>query len=313
MRVPVHSRSRRAGSRHQGSRQASGGFVYAALATLIALAAFAVALARHLSPDTVLQPALEDLRRSAGIDVRYEESRFGWGEIVLEEVALGASDSARGTGDARLGVLTLQPSLWGLALGRSGTPWHAESELYGGTAQASLDGEPDDWTGTLTWKGINFAELQELMGNVGLSGSTTGRLDAADGSTGGGPLGGSWDVSGENIMATGLKSGGLEFPPIRVDRIASVGNWAGRTATVSRLDAEGSPGTVELAGKIILRTPLEQSALRMQLTHIPPKSPTGDLAPLMKMLLPPGAANRPTTYRVGGTLAMPTLTPVAGP
>ena len=310
MSMLIRSRSRRAGQR---PHQATGGFLYPALAILIGLAAFAVALVRQVSPDTVMQPALEALRRSAGIDVWYEESRFGWGEIVLEQVELGASDSVRRPGGARLDVLTLQPSFWGLALGRAGTPWHAESRLYGGSARASLDGEPDDWTGTLTWEGIDMAQLRELMGNVDLTGSTTGRLDATQGSPEDGPLDGSWDVSGDDIVATGLKSGRLEFPPIRLDRIRSVGKWTGRTVTVSTLDAEGSPGTIELAGKIVMRTPLDQSALKMQLTHTPPRSPTANLAPLMKMLLPPGAANQPTTYRVGGTLAMPTLTPIASP
>lgn len=311
------SSSRRAGSRRQRSRRATGGLVYLALATLVALVAFAVALVRHLSPDTVLQPALGDLRRSAGIDVRYEESRFGWGEIVLEQVELGPSDSARDaardTGAARLGTLTLQPSFWGLALGRSGTPWHAESDLYGGTAQANLDGDPEDWTGTLTWQDIDIAQLRDLLGNVALTGSTTGQLEAAQESAADGPLNGSWDVSGENIVATGLTSGRLELPPIRVAQIRSVGNWTGRTLTISTLDAEGSPGTVELSGKIVLRTPPEQSALKMELTHRPPKNPNGELAPLFKMLLPPGAASRPTTYRVGGTLAMPTFTPIGSP
>ncbi len=293
-------------------------FLYGAIAVVVAVAAFSFAVARHLTPDIVLRPALEDLHGAAGIDVRYQRSRFGWGGISLEgvEVRLGrapGNNAVDGDG-AGLGRITLRPSLWGLVLGRSGAPWDAVGELYGGTLRGRLDGpSTTDGRCSIEWTGVDIALLREESAAAHISGFSDGRLDTfLEPSTSRGSDG-SWDVRGSNIAAEGLKSGSLVFPPIFVPHFHSVGSWTGRTATVSVLDADSSFGVVHLSGTIILRTPVEQSGLKMQLTHTPPTEVSAEVGQLMHTLLPPAATRGPGTYRVGGTLATPILTPVATP
>jgi type II secretion system protein N len=292
-------------------------FLYGAIAAAVAVAAFAFALARHLSPDIVLQPALERLRGAAGVDVRYRRSRFTWGGIILEGVQVGLGrapgNGAAGGAGAGLGRITLRPSLWGFVLGRSGTPWHAAGKLYGGTLRGRLDGRSADGGCSLEWSGVDIALLQGASAAADISGSSDGRVDAFLQPSAGRDRDGSWDVRGSNIAAEGLKSGSLVFPPILVTHLHSIGSWAGRTATVSALDADSSFGVVHLSGTIIFRTPVEQSALKLQLAHTPPREVSDEIGLLMRTLLPPAATRGRGDYRVGGTLATPILTPVAAP
>lgn len=285
------------------------GSLHVSIVVVVGLVTLAIVVASRITPDTLLRPALAELQRSAGVEVRYESSRFGWGTVILDAVEIVRAGHAS---PARLAELTLRPSLWGLLTGSGGIPLRAQSELYGGTADATLEGRPGDWRGALRWQSLDIAELGALGGTTEITGRTTGQIDTTQvGGTD--TTDGAWDISGADIVAIGLRSGRLEFPPIRVSELHSAGTWAGRTATVSSLAAEASLGSIALTGKIVLREPVEQSALKMQLRHTPPQKVTGNLALLMKTLLPPGATERAGTYRVGGTLAMPTLTPIASP
>jgi type II secretion system protein N len=292
-------------------------FLYGAIAAVVAVAGFAFAVARHLSPDLVLRPALENLHGAAGIDVRYQRSRFAWGEIILEGVQVGPGPAPRnGAADgagAGLGRITLRPSFWGFLLGRSGAPWHAVGELYGGTLRGRLEELSGEGRCSLEWTGVDIALLRNDSAAADISGSSDGRLDTYLQSGAGRERDGSWEVRGSDIEAEGLKSGSLVFPPIHVTHLHSVGSWAGRTATVSALDADSSFGVVHLSGTIILRTPVEQSALKLQLAHTPPREVSAEVALLMRTLLPPAATQGRGNYRVGGTLATPILTPVASP
>jgi hypothetical protein len=108
-----------------------------------------------------------------------------------------------------------------------------------------------------------------------------------------------------------LRSGQLLLPPIDLGQVESTGTWQGSKLTIETLRTEGSLGSTSLAGRVILRSPVEQSALSLRLTYSPPPAGSTDLSGLMRLLVPSGgtAAPGPRTFQVGGTLGLPAIRP----
>lgn len=285
---------------------------YALAVGAAAVLAFVVALARFLPLDPFLQPVVDDLAARSGVVARYRHSSLVWRGISLEDLEIAGAN----TPDAPLVIdrLVAQPTLLGLLRGRGGLPWQLAADLLAGSATAQLYGQPPAWSANVDWRKLDLSRLP--MGTrprITLSGVTDGNVKASGpGSTGGAGTG-SWKISGGDISATGLRSGQLVLPPIALGHLESNGTWEGPRLTIESLRTEGPLGTASITGRIILRAPVEQSALSLRLTHSPPTTGSTDLSAMMRLLLPGGAAARgPRTYHVGGTLGLPAVRPADG-
>jgi hypothetical protein len=91
--------------------------------------------------------------------------------------------------------------------------------------------------------------------------------------------------------------------------VESTGTWQGSKLTVESLNTHGPLGSTSLSGRVVLRVPVEQSALNLRLTHSPPPPGSTDLAGMTSLLFPEGGGvpRGPRTYHVGGTLGLPAV------
>jgi type II secretion system protein N len=287
--------------------------LYIVVALLVAGAAFAVAIVRHLSVDAYIQPALADLRTTTDVNIRYDSSRIGLTGIILSGVVVDtapAEPAVKKADEVRFDRVVLRPSVWGLVTGRRGLPLTVTPELDAGSATLTLDEQPETWAAVVEWTGIDAANAQQLWsGRTRLNGLSNGRVTVTGRHDGGGVAGGSWEIASQEMTIDGLRSGQLVFPRLSFSRFESSGSWEGRQATVTTLNTDGTLGRIELSGKVIMRTPFEKSALRMEMIHRPPPKLPPELAVMLKMMLPPGGVTRGGTYRVAGTIGGPALSP----
>ena len=184
------------------------------------------------------------------------------------------------------------------------------ADLCGGSATLALSWQANAWKLILDWTAIDTRCVHPWRGKPDLTGLIDGRVSASTGVIDGHTTPeGSWNIAGKEITVDGLKSGDLLLPRLTLSTLETTGTWTGRRATVTKLDTDGPFGHVQLSGKIVLRTPLDKTGLNMQMTHIPSSDMPRELGVLLRMLLPQGSSALSETYHVGGTLAMPTLTP----
>ena len=290
-------------------------FVYAATVATAAIAVLAVVLALTLSPDPLIRLGLDELEGATGIRARYGRGRFRLSGIVLTDVDLevgSRTPSTSPTPTMRMDRVLVRPSLVGLLTGRRGLPCTVVVDLCDGSATLTLDGQADAWKLAFYWSAIEARYVRPWRGKPDLAGLIDGRLSVStrviDGQS---AQEGSWNISGKQITVDGLKSGDLLLPRLTLSTLQTVGAWTGRRATVTTLDAEGSFGHVVLSGKLVLRTPVEKTGLNMRMTLVTSGDMPRDLGFLLRMLLPQGSSTLSETYHVGGTLAMPTLSPAA--
>lgn len=283
---------------------------YALAVGAAAVAAFVIALVRFLPLDPFLQPIVDDLAARSGVTARYQQSSLAWCGISLTDLEIAST----GAPDAPLVIerLVMQPSLVGLLRGRRGLPWHVAAQLLAGSATGELHGQPPDWRANLDWLGIDLSKLPlDADRRVTIRGVSDGHLEASGPGSEGGTGAGSWKISGGEISATGLRSGQLLLPPIELGHLESTGTWEGPRLTIESLRTEGPLGSLSVTGRIVLRAPVEHSALNLRLTHAPPPTDSTDLSAMTHMLLPGGgaASGGPRTYHIGGTLGLPAVRP----
>jgi type II secretion system protein N len=146
---------------------------------------------------------------------------------------------------------------------------------------------------------------------VTVTGFCDGQLSASGPESAAQAAAGSWRISGTGVSANGLHSGQLELPQIGLGRVESTGTWQGPRLTIESLRTVGPLGSTSLAGRVVLRAPVEQSALNLRLTHSPAAAGSADLSGMLRLLLPGGSAGGggPRTFHVGGTLGLPAIRP----
>jgi len=290
-------------------------FVYAATVATAAIAVLAVVLALTLSPDPLIRLGLDELEGATGIRARYGTGRFRLSGIALTDVDLevgSRTPSTSPTPTMRMDRVLVRPSFVGLLTGRRGLPCTVVADLCEGNATLTLEGQTDAWKLALDWSAIEARYVHPWRGKPDLAGLIDGRLSVStrviDGQS---APEGSWNIAGKEITVDGLKSGDLLLPRLTLSTLQMTGAWTGRRATVTKLDAEGSFGHVLLSGKLVLRIPVEKTGLNMRMTLVTSSDMPQELGFLLRMLLPQGSSTLSETYHVGGTLAMPMLTPAA--
>jgi hypothetical protein len=179
-----------------------------------------------------------------------------------------------------------------------------------------LDFAAAAWTATVRWTTIDLGTLPWPESSSQLEGQSEGEItvapnaanrpgadDASDESTG------AWTISARDVVARRLRAGNLLLPALAARELATAGTWVGRRLAVNTFTATGPLGGVEISGRVLLRDPIDGSALGLDLTYTPPRDPPADLAPIIDMLMGPGGRDTRRSYRVGGTLAAPSVTP----
>ncbi len=282
-----------------------------AAAALLAVVAFVVAVTLTFPWGQLARLVARRAAVDAGLVIRFERSRLVRDGVLVTglEVERATAVTAPDRPRLRIDRLVATPSLWGVLTGRRGMPWRARARLYGGTAEATVRGSRDAPHVDLRWTRIDLATLPLEDSGTAVRGVSSGQVAVS--SETGEPTAttGTWQLQAHEVTASGLVAGRLILPAVGVTRLTSTGTWTGPRIDVTDLAATGSFGSLRLAGRIMLRHPTETSAIKAEMTFTPPTEPPPEVAVLLGLLLPPGGQDRPRSYNVTGTLAVPMVTP----
>jgi type II secretion system protein N len=272
---------------------------------LYGVACFLVFLVLTFPADLLLQRVVASIERTAMLRIAYGESRWTWnkGWILLD-----VSIDKPGMTPLRLSRFTLAPSIGGLLQGRP-FPLTFSALLYGGAARGVLhyDNSAYDLQFSLEQIALEHWPFPPPWGQGRMSGALTaeGSLHgvAADIATWSGALTAS-------LVEGALKAGSavtIPLPPLRAVQARLQATCKNGRIEVSDLTLEADGVTARLQGAVALRSPLEWSALDLQLTARQTGAPPPGLAALVSLLpvAPGGAGERKAALT--GTLAAPAL------
>ncbi len=285
---------------------------YGLAVTAAACVAFVIALVRFLPVDPFLRPVVDEIATRSGVAARYRHSHLVWRGISLTDLEIAAVGATAAPPALVVETLVMEPSLMSLLRRRGGFPWRVVAQLPAGSATGWVHGEPSAWRADIDWQGIDLARLPLGGGTVTVAGMSDGHIEISGPVPEAGDAVGSWRISGNNVSATGLRSGQLLLPQIGLGKVESSGTWQGARLTIASLRTDGPLGSASLSGRVVLRSPIEQSALNLRLTHSPPAAGPTDLSGMARLLLPSGGAagaGRPRAFHVGGTLGLPAIRP----
>jgi type II secretion system protein N len=269
-------------------------------------ACFLVFLVLTFPADLLLQRVVASIERTAMLRVTYGESRWTWNKgWILLDVSI---DKPGMTPPLRLSRFTLAPSIGGLLQGQP-FPLAFSAVLYGGAARGVLhyDNSAYDLQFSLEQIALERWPFPPPWGQGRMSGALTaeGSLHgvAADIATWSGALTAS-------LVDGALKAGNAitsPLPPLRAVQARLQATCKNGRIEVSELTLEADGVTARLQGAVVIRSPVEWSALDLQLTARQTGAPPPGLAALVSLLpvAPGGAGERKAALT--GTLAAPVL------
>jgi type II secretion system protein N len=293
------------------ARTAAQRLVPAARAPLLLYAAFTailfvVFLVATFPHDLLVRRILsEALPRTLAVDLR--GSSVGWGLAAsIDDLRLLQS-----AGDPKAPVLAVEglrvaPSLLGLLTG-SPYPLRTSARLYGGTLQATLDTRPAslDIDARLTdldlgrYVGLPAFAEGVLRGRVNTAVTLRGDADRPN------TLDGTVAFSASQLAAEGLKVRGLTLPDLHFSQAQVGGTVTKGRLTITELRGAGEEVSVAGEGSVLLRMPLTNSVLNLDLTLTPAANAPEGLKLALNLLPGSTDAAGARTVHLAGTIGQP--------
>ena len=274
------------------------------------LVVFLIALAYTLPHDLIARSALDRATAGAPVAVAFKGVGFAFPNGYRFDGLTVTTDDLP---DARLDLdsMTVRASLPGILTGSRAA--HFSGELFGG----ALTGSAADREG-------NLGAVELHLENVDLARATTalapalveppariaGRADvdvtlAGDGRTARSSEG---DLRFEirNLALTKLAIQGITLPDLAFTTTTGAAEVKGTRLEIRSFRAEGPEATIGLSGDVLLRDPVQQSVLNLDLRveTAPNAQPAVRMA---TAFLPPRPAGQPQRWAVRGTLARPAV------
>jgi len=269
-------------------------FLVVGLAVLTALAAFPT--------DALVRRALERLPLPGGQRLEFVSAHLRpWG-LRLDGVVLHRGE---GLGPLRADWVRVRPALLGLVRGRRGFPWRAAVGICAGRIDLALDAERTGFALVTTFHDLDVAPCLQQFG----AGSTwTGRLDGSAQlrfPTGTAPAG-----AGELRLRSATwhpPMAWLDDTVFHVDRGLIRWTLAPEVLHLDLLDLRGSEVEILARGETQLRSPLQESQLRLRVELTPMPGMPLQLRQLLRTF--PTPASGPQVLLVSGPLRAPRVGP----
>ena len=275
---------------------------------LYTLAIFLVCFVATFPHDLLLQRALTGA--AAGMPVRIDAGggSLGWTLAYgIDSLRVRARD---GDGEPFLlaETLRLAPSRFGLLRGHP-YPLGIDAALYGGALRGVVDPRPAYFAVNATLEGVDLARYTGLRPWV--DGSIRGRLEGAVALDGGGrgpaAATGTVRLRIAELTLEGTKIRGITVPDLHFTDVHLNGTVKGGRLEVEEMAADGQEIGLRGEGNVLLREPLVNSVLGLDLLVTPAAGASDGLKMMINML--PGSSGEGGARRIGvsGTLGRPSV------
>jgi type II secretion system protein N len=271
------------------------------------VAMFCVFLISTFPYDIVVGGALSALQ-SPNMVVDVKSAEFAWHRgLALNGVRFSSLAGGTAAPYLEMNTVWVRPVLTQLI---QGNPYalSLQAELYGGTADGTLDVQGQTVAGTLN---VNDASLERYRTLTSLleEGQVAGRLSGEISFEAAGPSIENSHVNGEvRLENAGLDKakifgfGGLDIH-FKEGRL-KFGIQGGRME-IEQFNATGDELNVNASGTVTLREPLDASVLNLKATLLPGKEASDVIRALVAAIPKPQDAKPDAPVRISGTLAKP--------
>lgn len=282
-----------------------GGNRRAVLYAAFTIAVFCIALAYSLPHDLIARRIVDDATATAPVDVAFRDVGLAFPNGYRFR---GLTLSGRDLPELRLGIdeLTIRAPILNLLTGARAAAFGGE--LLGGEVSGTVAEQGAGAAIELHLEDLDLAKASasllpppsEVAGraNVDLDLSGDGRSTRSSR--------GEVALDVRALALTKLAVQGITIPDLAFSQVRGRAKIEGTTLQIQELQAEGPDGDVGITGSIVIREPVEQSVLNLELrAEVAPNA-----QPAVKVaagLLPPKPAGQPKRWAIRGTLARPTV------
>jgi type II secretion system protein N len=269
------------------------------------LAVFCIALAYSLPHDLIARRIVGDATAAAPVDVAFREVGLAFPNGYRFH---GLTLTGKTLPELRLGIdeLTVRAPLGNLLTGARAAAF--AGELLGGEVAGTVTEQGSGGAVDLHLEDVDLAlaSASLLPPPAQVAGRANIELDLAGDGRSTRSSRGEVRVDVRGLALTKLVVQGITVPDLAFSEVRGRAKIEGTTLQIQELQAEGPDGDVGISGSIVIREPVEQSVLNLELrAEVAP-----DAQPAMKMaagLLPPKPTGQPKRWTVRGTLARPTV------
>ena len=255
--------------------------------------------------DVLIRRALSMVNRgSSGIQL--SSTRFAWHK-GYELTGVKVTTDREGSAPLlELGHVWVRPLLSALI---RGNPYalRLASDLYGGDIDGEVDFANGRITGTLHLNGIDlsrYGTLTSLLEEGGLAGRLSGQLDFEGRLASLDSVQGSGELVLDGATVTDAKVEGYTVPNLSLKQTKTKFTIRSGRLEVQEFTATGDVN-VQGSGQIVLRSPVQDSALNLRATVLP-TSTTPDAVKALISLIPRPAGTKPDApMTLTGTLSRP--------
>jgi type II secretion system protein N len=273
---------------------------------LYTLALFVVCFAATFPHDLVLQRALTAATSGSAVRIDATGGSLGWTLAYgIDSLRVRARD---GEGEPFLlaEALRFAPSRFGL-LGGNPYPVGIDAALYGGSLRGVIDPRPAHFAVNATLEGVDLARYTGLRPWV--DGSIRGRLEGVVALDGGGrgpaAATGTVKLRIAGLTLEGAKIRGITAPDLHFNDVHANGTVKNGRLEIDDLAADGQEIGLRGEGNVLLRDPLADSVLALDLTVRPAAAASDGLKMMVNMLPGSNAEGGGRRIAVGGTLGRP--------
>jgi type II secretion system protein N len=270
------------------------------------LAVFCIALAYSLPHDLIARRIVGDATAAAPVDVAFREVGLAFPNGYRFR---GLTLTGKTLPELRVGIdeLTVRAPIGNLLTGARAAAF--AGELLGGEVAGTVAERGAGAAVELHVEDLDLAQASAallLPPPAQVAGRATIDLDLAGDGRSTRSSRGEVRLDVRGLALTKLVVQGITVPDLAFAEVRGRAKIEGTTLQIQELQAEGPDGDVGISGSIVIREPVEQSVLNLELrAEVAP-----DAQPAVRMavgLLPPKPTGQPKRWTVRGTLTRPTV------
>ncbi|MCK6556704.1 type II secretion system protein GspN [Candidatus Binatia bacterium] len=266
---------------------------------------FVVFLLMTFPHDMIMRRAL-DVVGGGGDGIQFTGARFAWHRgYELDGIRIDGPDGASAP-LLEVSRFWVRPSLRALL---RGNPYAAslQADLYGGRAEGTIDYTAGTLAGDLSWQAVEigrYRTITALLQEGQVAGRLSGHVDFESRGNSIEAVQAGGDIVIDGAALSGVKVEGFTVPDLALKQVRLKFALRGGRLEVTELVANGD-ANVQGSGQVVLRQPIQDSALNLRATILPTATTPEAVKTLISLIPRPPGSKPDAPLTVTGTLIRP--------